>query len=379
MISLVKPPSRWLKFLAGLALLAGAFAAHSQPWQVSAIVSENQFCSPQKQKLVLVDFWATWCIPCLPATKQLEILQKEYPDDIFMVSISDEKAEVINQYLAKHPIQLMVASDAQGNLFRQFAVESRPYAVLFNQDGKALWKGHPADLSPALLDSYLAQQHKARTLKLDKIITLQSNTRKQQDPKNSFKAEWGHEDIQEAYIEDSVYTFRGALRSFIAQGYSLPEKAVSIGTGADQYIRLRAPLLMAMETRRFTDTVLKVLRLKAQDTTLLDTAIILKASKPHLLWDTAQLNFSDAGMPGALVGADRIEADNMSIQALAAILSNAKGKYFVYQGNDDTPHDWSFTYLYDDLMYEELSSGFGINCRKEYTTIPGIVITKSDN
>lgn len=62
------------------------------------LVSLAQF----QGKYVYLDFWATWCTPCLKEMPRMEALKKKYEKDIEFISISiDNDAETMNKYLSK--------------------------------------------------------------------------------------------------------------------------------------------------------------------------------------------------------------------------------------------------------------------------------------
>ena len=138
-----------------LIITIGLFGiSYSQTIKVSDIVSENKITSFSDQKLILIDFWATWCAPCVYATKQLEILQRHNIDKVFVISISDEHESKIKAYLERKPIDLMVTSDYENNTFEKYNIQIRPYAALLDLKGNLLWKGSPSDLSQRKLDNF---------------------------------------------------------------------------------------------------------------------------------------------------------------------------------------------------------------------------------
>ncbi len=128
-------------------LLLGISKPGNFPLEISEIQTPNTIVNHKGQKLILVDFWATWCGPCRIAGKQLEYLQEQLKDELFIISVTDETHEVVERFLKKHPAQLMIVRDIAGNLFRKYEVNSRPYAILFTAEGELLWRGHPSGLT----------------------------------------------------------------------------------------------------------------------------------------------------------------------------------------------------------------------------------------
>lgn len=88
-------------------------------------------------KVVLVDFWASWCAPCNAAMPQLEKLSKEFPADRFaVVGVNvDKKLEDARRALERRPVTYPNASDPTGMLPKRFGLETMPTTYLIDQDG----------------------------------------------------------------------------------------------------------------------------------------------------------------------------------------------------------------------------------------------------
>jgi len=95
-------------------------------------------------KVVLVEFWATWCGPCVAGIPHLNQLHKKYHSDgLKILSFTDEDRTTIEAFQKAHtPIEYTIG--VSSNLDRTYGVTGIPHAFLIGRTGKLLWHGHPA-------------------------------------------------------------------------------------------------------------------------------------------------------------------------------------------------------------------------------------------
>ena len=88
-------------------------------------------------KVVLLDFWASWCGPCKKSFPELDKLQQAYADKGFLLlAINvDEKAASMETFLKEHPVGFAVVRDAQQKLVAAASVESMPTSILVDRKG----------------------------------------------------------------------------------------------------------------------------------------------------------------------------------------------------------------------------------------------------
>jgi thiol-disulfide isomerase/thioredoxin len=88
-------------------------------------------------KVVYVDFWASWCAPCLKAVPALEKLRKEFPaSDFQVIAINlDRDLDRAQKFLADHPVGYPSASDPDGKLPEAFGLETMPTSYLIDRNG----------------------------------------------------------------------------------------------------------------------------------------------------------------------------------------------------------------------------------------------------
>jgi len=94
-----------------------------------------------KGKIVLLDFWATWCPPCRRAIPYLCEIYKDFKDKgLVILGISlDQEIEDLKEFLAENeiPYPILLADD---NVRRLFEIEAIPTLFLFTQDGRVIYK-----------------------------------------------------------------------------------------------------------------------------------------------------------------------------------------------------------------------------------------------
>ncbi|HJV75557.1 MAG TPA: TlpA disulfide reductase family protein [Noviherbaspirillum sp.] len=101
---------------------------------------QAQKLSQWKEKALIVNFWATWCAPCVEEMPELSALQKEVaPRDIQILGIGIDSAVNIGKFAEKYQISypLLVAGVGGVELSRQFGNQAGglPFTVLIGKDG----------------------------------------------------------------------------------------------------------------------------------------------------------------------------------------------------------------------------------------------------
>lgn len=89
-------------------------------------------------KVVVLNFWATWCPPCLRELPILDAAQQQYPD-LQVVGIAIDDPEEVRRFLAEHPVRypVLLGDVAAIDLSRRLGnrLQGLPFTAVFDRDG----------------------------------------------------------------------------------------------------------------------------------------------------------------------------------------------------------------------------------------------------
>lgn len=113
----------------------------------------------------VVEFWATWCVPCRYSAPHLSALQKKFGDQgLVVIGVTDEDADTVKPFLEKsgddmaYRVALDRARTTNGRYFDGFGRENTiPTAYVIDGNGRVAWIGNPSNpFMDTLIEKLLA-------------------------------------------------------------------------------------------------------------------------------------------------------------------------------------------------------------------------------
>lgn len=111
-----------------------------------------------KGKPVVLEFWSTWCAPCIAAIPHLNNLTEKFGEDIAFISVNSyESRERVEKFLLKKHIKSYVALDENENLKNSFNIQNIPVTVIIDKDGMLRWRGIASELTEEILQTFISE------------------------------------------------------------------------------------------------------------------------------------------------------------------------------------------------------------------------------
>ena len=117
-------------------------------------------------KYIVLEFWATWCGPCIAAVPHMNELQSKINDpDLMFISMTDESVEKIKRTVEKIDFKSAVVTDLTKQTQVNFGdgkkgLEAYPMTVLIDNEGIVKWIGEPKQLSEDILNKFVSNELK---------------------------------------------------------------------------------------------------------------------------------------------------------------------------------------------------------------------------
>jgi thiol-disulfide isomerase/thioredoxin len=154
-------------------------------WQQEHLVYREgkaikQNLSAHKGKLIILDFWATWCSACLAGFPKMAKLEKQFDDQLSVVKVTDETFEKMTSFV-KGPAGKSIKA-ATGKSFSTIMLDKRlaamfphkliPYLVYIGKDGKVLGFSDAEDLNGEVIRQMLVGVRSASLNRKDHDLNL---------------------------------------------------------------------------------------------------------------------------------------------------------------------------------------------------------------
>ncbi len=127
-------------------------AKNVQGKQLPVPLGNEEWLTKEKDlegKVLVLDFWATWCGPCRRASPMLDKLQRKYEGKLEVLAISGQSEDegTVRKYIGKKKNAYSHLFDKKQSIYRKLEIRAIPHTIIMSTDGVIRWQGNP--LNPA--------------------------------------------------------------------------------------------------------------------------------------------------------------------------------------------------------------------------------------
>ncbi|HET6373537.1 MAG TPA: DUF4266 domain-containing protein [Candidatus Polarisedimenticolia bacterium] len=131
-----------LSFLLVCSASAAGPAADGEPlcFSFSDLKGATHTLAEQRGDVVLLEFWASWCVPCRKGVPFLDQLQARYESAGFKILAMtlEEDTDAVTSFVASNPGKFMIGRDPTGHAGEVFEVAAMPTSILLDREGHVL-------------------------------------------------------------------------------------------------------------------------------------------------------------------------------------------------------------------------------------------------
>jgi cytochrome c biogenesis protein CcmG/thiol:disulfide interchange protein DsbE len=126
------------------------YAANNQGNKLPAPLGNEKWLTEKvstQGKVVMLDFWATWCPPCREFSPIADRLQQKYQDKLQILAISGQNDPEANvkKYINEHSVSYAHLYDGSLKVHKALKIQGIPHVVIMSTDGVIRWQGFPLD------------------------------------------------------------------------------------------------------------------------------------------------------------------------------------------------------------------------------------------
>ena len=100
----------------------------------------------------IIEYWATWCIPCIEQIPHMTALARDHEDDFDLVWVAVDSLDAVETFLGRRGRFGPVAVDTDWSSAQAMGIDGIPTALVFDRQGTLRFAGHSATLTEAVLD-----------------------------------------------------------------------------------------------------------------------------------------------------------------------------------------------------------------------------------
>ena len=352
-------------------------------------------------KYIVLEFWATWCGPCIAAVPHMNELQRQVQaDNLYFLSMTDESVAKVERTLERVDFSSAVVSDQSKQTHIGYGdgktgLKAYPMTVLIDPQGTVQWVGRPKQLKEETLRQFLSGDldgtHHLKAAPEVKIVketepsaAPTASSAAAENPLQQFLQSVGDPDqlyslqIVQAAPDASGLNMQANEKAFLFSAVSISElyekrfdQQVVVAPGLDTLrYRISYQSQYAIEESVLEQQILAALGLQKTSRQRSVTTYLLRVQSPDQLKPALEKRFSSKSDAD-----DRLIFSGYRIGDMIQEINQLTDTRYAYRGQDEEQYDFIIQTTSDEALRESLKS-YGLQWQVSSEAVEETVIER---
>ena len=135
---------RWVSFSPSIEKVEKRTMLSNYDWKLMGVNTNNYDFSQAQGKVVIVNFWATWCMPCVAEMPSLESLYKDYGNKVVFLMVTSDNPEKVLPFMKEKGFTMPIYNEITDNP-SELNTRSIPRTFLIDKKGQIIIDATRAD------------------------------------------------------------------------------------------------------------------------------------------------------------------------------------------------------------------------------------------
>lgn len=147
-------------FLMGMAASPPLVGGPAPTFNLEAVDGQTVNMSDLKGRLVVLNFWATWCVPCIKEMPEFQKAHESLHPKVKIIGINlAESKEKVGEYIRDKGLSFSILLDAYGNVSQEYRVVNLPVTFFITPDGIIREKVFGGGVTRKMIEAKINQLH----------------------------------------------------------------------------------------------------------------------------------------------------------------------------------------------------------------------------
>lgn len=178
-------------------------------------IGDSQEAPLIHDKPIVLEFWSTWCRPCIDAIPHFNSLTQKYRNDITFIAVNSfESKEMVTKFLYKQQILSFVVLDENKRLKTAFNIQNIPVTIIIDKEGFLRWRGVTSELTDDILYTFITRNSFENSYKKGTILNQEFSIESLENVNYRLEIEYGDATLGRSISTNSEDTFHLKLENY---------------------------------------------------------------------------------------------------------------------------------------------------------------------